>query len=68
MSWALIITLTVGGITYDDGSAAVVTQVPGFQTEDLCMRAGNAWLSKTVRIPQELRGVTRSALCVQVSP
>lgn len=67
MSWALIITLTWGGSLYNDGTSGVLLQVPGFETEAMCMKAGNAWLFATTRVPREIRGVTRSALCVQVT-
>lgn len=67
MSWVLILTLVVGGHYQQDGVSAVVTQVGGFETEEGCLRAGNAWLQKTTRLTEEKRDASRFALCAQVT-
>jgi hypothetical protein len=64
MTWALFVFLFIEGTGQSNPNIATINNVPGFQTLELCMDAGNKVVVETF-IPETRRRQHRSYVCLR---
>lgn len=62
--WTLVLTMMLTGYFRDSSPAAAIHSVPGFTSEQACLKAGNAWLEQQRRAKTDAEKALR-AMCVK---